>query len=48
MVAENDDVWFEDGGPLTMKICEDLRQPDDVAPQLIYDCRVCDEAKYEV
>lgn len=48
MVAENDNVWFEDGGPLTLKICEDTRQPDDLALQLNEDCGICDEAKYEV
>lgn len=48
MVAINDEVWYEDGTPLTQKVCEDLRQPDDVAPQLNYECGICDEAKYEV
>ncbi|XP_031762782.2 spondin-1-like isoform X2 [Galleria mellonella] len=48
MVAENEDLWFEDGSPLTMRICEDLRQPDDVSPQLNYECQICDEAKYEI
>lgn len=48
MVAINDEVWYEDGAPLTQKVCEDLRQPDDVAPQLNYECGICDEAKYEV
>lgn len=47
MVVESDAVWFEDGSPLTQKLCEDMRQPDDVAPQLNYDCQICDEAKYE-
>ncbi|KAM3963610.1 spondin-1 [Aphomia sociella] len=48
MVAENEDLWFEDGSPLTQKICEDLRQPDDISPQLNYECNICDEAKYEI
>ncbi|KAJ8721297.1 hypothetical protein PYW07_002072 [Mythimna separata] len=48
MVAINDEVWYEDGAPLTQKVCEDLRQPDDVAPQLNYECGICDEAKYEL
>ncbi|XP_047019490.1 spondin-1-like isoform X1 [Helicoverpa zea] len=48
MVAVNDEVWYEDGAPLTQKVCEDLRQPDDVAPQLNYECGICDEAKYEL
>lgn len=48
MVAENENVWYEDGGPLTARICEDVQQPDDVTPQLNYECSVCDEAKYEV
>lgn len=48
MVAENENSWFEDGAPLTVRTCEDMRQPDDVAPQLNLDCQVCDEAKYEV
>ncbi|KAJ8730585.1 hypothetical protein PYW08_001998 [Mythimna loreyi] len=48
MVAINDEVWYEDGDPLTQKVCEDLRQPDDVAPQLNYECGICDEAKYEL
>ncbi|XP_037298365.1 spondin-1 isoform X1 [Manduca sexta] len=48
MVMENDEMWFEDGAPLTEKLCEDLRQPDDVAPSLNYECQICDEAKYEI
>ncbi|RVE51860.1 hypothetical protein evm_003480 [Chilo suppressalis] len=48
MVAENENMWFEDGGPLTLKVCEDMRQPDDVTPQLNYECQICDEAKYEI
>ncbi|KAH9644110.1 hypothetical protein HF086_015440 [Spodoptera exigua] len=48
MVAINDEVWYEDGVPLTQKVCEDLRQPDDVAPQLNLECGICDEAKYEL
>ncbi|XP_075974399.1 spondin-1-like isoform X2 [Anticarsia gemmatalis] len=48
MVAENDALWFEDGGPLTKKLCEDMRQPDDVAPLVNSNCGVCDEAKYEL
>lgn len=48
MVAENEEVWYEDGAPLTAKICEDTRQPDDVTPQLNYECNACDVAKYEV
>ncbi|XP_013176956.1 PREDICTED: spondin-1-like isoform X1 [Papilio xuthus] len=48
MVVETDEVWFEDGPPLTQRLCEDMRQPDDVTPQLNYDCQICDEAKYEI
>ncbi|XP_041986401.1 spondin-1-like isoform X2 [Aricia agestis] len=48
MVVENEDVWYEDGSPLTQKICEDLRQPDDISPKFNYDCKICNEAKYEV
>ncbi|XP_035433996.2 spondin-1 isoform X1 [Spodoptera frugiperda] len=48
MVAINDEVWYEDGVPLTQKVCEDLSQPDDVAPQLNLECGICDEAKYEL
>ncbi|CAG9785777.1 unnamed protein product [Diatraea saccharalis] len=48
MVAENENVWFEDGGPLTLKVCEDMRQPDDVSPQFNDECTICDEAKYEI
>ncbi|XP_050668667.1 spondin-1-like isoform X2 [Leptidea sinapis] len=48
MVAENKDTWYEDGSPLTLRMCEDMRQPDDVTPQLNYECQICDEAKYEL
>ncbi|XP_028030325.1 spondin-1-like isoform X4 [Bombyx mandarina] len=48
VVVENDEQWFEDGAPLTQKICEDLRQPDDMSPLINYDCQICDEAKYEI
>lgn len=47
-MAENQEIWFEDGAPLTVKLCEDMRQPDDVSPNINYECKVCDEAKYEV
>ncbi|CAK1600684.1 unnamed protein product [Parnassius mnemosyne] len=48
MVIETTEVWFEDGPPLTQQLCEDTRQPDDVTPQLNYNCQICDEAKYEI
>ncbi|KAJ0175797.1 hypothetical protein K1T71_008956 [Dendrolimus kikuchii] len=48
MVVENDELWYEDGTPLTKRLCEDLRQPDDIAPQINEDCQICDEAKYEL
>lgn len=48
MVVENDEMWFEDGAPLTQKLCEDLRQPDDIAPAINSNCDICDEAKYEL
>ncbi|XP_045447213.1 spondin-1-like [Melitaea cinxia] len=48
MVAEHQDVWYEDGFPLSLRLCEDLRQPDDATPQLNLDCDTCDEAKYEL
>ncbi|XP_013183038.2 spondin-2 [Amyelois transitella] len=48
MVAENEDTWYSDGAPLTQRLCEDLRQPDDAAPQINGNCEACGEAKYEV
>ncbi|XP_049868342.1 spondin-2-like isoform X2 [Pectinophora gossypiella] len=48
MVAENEAVWFEDGAPLTLRLCEDLSQPDDIAPVINNECSVCEEAKYEI
>ncbi|XP_047530626.1 spondin-1-like isoform X1 [Vanessa atalanta] len=48
MVVEHEDVWYEDGSPLSQRLCEDLRQPDDVTQQLNYDCDICDDAKYEL
>ncbi|XP_047507486.1 spondin-1-like isoform X1 [Pieris napi] len=48
MVAENKESWYEDGGPLSLYLCEDMRQPDDITPQVNYDCGICDEAKYEI
>ncbi|XP_064292531.1 spondin-2-like [Plodia interpunctella] len=48
MVAENEDTWYIDGAPLSRRLCEDLRQPDDAAPQINENCEVCGEAKYEV
>lgn len=48
MVAENENSWYEDGAPLSIRLCEDMRQPDDITPQLNYECEICDEAKYEV
>ncbi|XP_072938962.1 spondin-1-like isoform X2 [Epargyreus clarus] len=48
MVAENEEVWFQDGSPLTQRLCEDMSQPDDVTPILNFDCQTCDEAKYEL
>ncbi|KAL0881151.1 hypothetical protein ABMA27_002269 [Loxostege sticticalis] len=48
MVAESSNIWFEDGSPLTLRVCEDTRQPDDLSLQSNYNCQVCDEAKYEI
>ncbi|XP_068632877.1 spondin-1-like [Battus philenor] len=48
MVVESDETWYEDGPPLTQRLCEDMRQPDDITPQLNYECQTCDEAKYEI
>ncbi|CAH2108584.1 unnamed protein product [Euphydryas editha] len=48
MVVERQDLWYEDGSPLSLRLCEDMHQPDDVTPQLNHDCDICDEAKYEL
>ncbi|OWR40793.1 f-spondin [Danaus plexippus plexippus] len=48
MVSETQDIWFDSGAPLSQRLCEDMRQSDDVTPQLNYNCNICDEAKYEV
>ncbi|CAH0714706.1 unnamed protein product, partial [Brenthis ino] len=48
MVAETESTWYEDGGPLSLRLCEDTRAPDDVTPLLNYQCSICDEAKYEL
>lgn len=48
MVVENNNVWFEDGAPLTLRVCEDTRQPDDLSLQTNSNCKICDDAKYEV
>ncbi|KAI5633909.1 hypothetical protein NE865_13371 [Phthorimaea operculella] len=48
MVAINDVVWFEGGGALMQRICEDSSQPDDVSPVINMECSICEDAKYEV
>uniref|UniRef100_A0A0K8STY7 Spondin-1 n=1 Tax=Lygus hesperus TaxID=30085 RepID=A0A0K8STY7_LYGHE len=47
-VQEHNDVWFQDDGPLSKTLCEDLQQNSEEQPAINDPCCACDEAKYEV
>ncbi|CAB3377734.1 Hypothetical predicted protein [Cloeon dipterum] len=47
-VVEHRDVWYQDDGPLSKILCEDVQESLDEQPQIIDPCCACDEAKYEV
>ncbi|CAH1390076.1 unnamed protein product [Nezara viridula] len=45
-VVEQPDVWYQEDGPLTYTICEDLQEMS--SEKQLTQCCACDEAKYEV
>ncbi|XP_049868356.1 spondin-2-like [Pectinophora gossypiella] len=47
-VAVKPDVWYSSDGPLSKKVCEDHRKNEDMKPPENNDCRVCEEARYEL
>ncbi|XP_075211469.1 spondin-1-like isoform X2 [Lycorma delicatula] len=47
-VVEYRDVWFQDDGPLSYKLCENVQDNFDNQPVVVRDCCACNEAKYEV
>lgn len=47
-VVEHRDVWFQDDGPLTKTLCEDIQENHDTQPDVLVECCACNEAKYEV
>ncbi|BES98927.1 serine-type endopeptidase inhibitor activity [Nesidiocoris tenuis] len=47
-VQEHVDVWYQDDGPLSKTLCEDIQQNNEEQPVVNDPCCACDEAKYEV
>lgn len=47
-VVEGKDVWYQDDGPLSKILCEDVQENHDEQPIALEICCACDEAKYEV
>ncbi|KAI5633908.1 hypothetical protein NE865_13370 [Phthorimaea operculella] len=47
-VAVKPDVWYNNEGPLSKRICEDYRKSEDMKPPENINCQVCEEARYEL
>nr|ATU82948.1 secreted Spondin-like protein [Pristhesancus plagipennis] len=47
-VIERKDLWYQDDKPLSITLCEDLKQSSDEQPEINQQCCACEEAKYEV
>ncbi|XP_054267798.1 spondin-1-like isoform X2 [Macrosteles quadrilineatus] len=47
-VIEHRDVWYQDDGPLSKMLCEEVQESHDTQPEVLEHCCACDEAKYEV
>ncbi|KAJ2950193.1 hypothetical protein O0L34_g11554 [Tuta absoluta] len=47
-VAVKPDVWYNNEGPLSKRICEDYRKAEDMKPTENSNCQVCEEARYEL
>ncbi|XP_073949807.1 spondin-2-like isoform X2 [Choristoneura fumiferana] len=47
-VAIKMEVYYNNQGPLTKRICEDQRKPEDMLPKVNADCQVCEDAKYKL
>ncbi|CAB0004339.1 unnamed protein product, partial [Nesidiocoris tenuis] len=47
-VQEHVDVWYQDDGPLSKTLCEDIQQNNEEQPVVNDPCCACDEAKYEL
>ncbi|CAG9785778.1 unnamed protein product [Diatraea saccharalis] len=48
IVAIKPDVWYNYEGPLSKRVCEDIRNADDILPTQNDDCQVCEEARYQL
>lgn len=48
VVAIKPNVWYSYEGPLSRQVCEDPRKDDDMPPMENDDCKVCEDARYEV
>ncbi|CAH0406823.1 unnamed protein product [Chilo suppressalis] len=48
IVAVKPDVWYNYEGPLSKRVCEDIRNADDILPTQNDDCQVCEEARYQL
>lgn len=48
IVAIKPDVWYTHEGPLSKRVCEDVRDADDILPTQNDNCQVCEEARYQV
>ncbi|KAI5642742.1 hypothetical protein NE865_05268 [Phthorimaea operculella] len=47
-VAVKPDVWYNNEGPLSRRICEDHRKAEDMKPTENTNCQVCEDARYEL
>lgn len=47
-MIEHRDVWYQDDGPLSKMLCEEVQESHDTQPEVLEHCCACDEAKYEV
>ncbi|KAL0831562.1 hypothetical protein ABMA28_002350 [Loxostege sticticalis] len=48
IVAIKPDVWYTHEGPLSKRVCEDVRDADDILPTQNDNCQVCEEARYQL
>ncbi|XP_037298368.1 spondin-2-like [Manduca sexta] len=48
VVAVKPNVWYSYEGPLSKRLCEDTRKADDMQPLENDNCRVCEDARYQL
>ncbi|KAL3267421.1 hypothetical protein HHI36_011548 [Cryptolaemus montrouzieri] len=48
IVVETSELWFNEHGPLSKRLCGEVEDEGDSQPIILRRCCACDEAKYEV